>query len=119
MFDRCPFPLYVTKMLEVKSAEAGCWNSQKAPRLYISLSPILTRLFFTSAIKELEPSNGRQFRMQQGINLQAIANSHVTLIVVKLFTTEFERYRRDRSIPLGGNLTSLTKVFKDDVEGCG
>ena len=60
--------------------------------VYIEFSHVCSDAsFLTSAIKELEP---RQFRMQQGINLQAIANSHVTLIAVKLLTNGFERYRR-------------------------
>ena len=46
-------------------------------------------------------------------------NSHVALVAVKLDASGFKRYRCDRSIPLGINLGSLTKVLKcakdDDI----
>jgi len=51
--------------------------------------------------------------------LQAMDNSHVALVSVKFQATAFKRYRCDRPIPLGVNLTSLTKVLKcakdDDI----
>ena len=51
--------------------------------------------------------------------LQAMDNSHVALVVVKLEAASFRRYRCDRPIPLGVNLGSLTKVLKcakdDDI----
>lgn len=49
--------------------------------------------------------------------LQAMDNSHVALVSVKFQAPAFKRYRCDRPIPLGVNLTSLTKVLrcaKDD-----
>ena len=46
-------------------------------------------------------------------------NSHVALVSVKLLANGFKRYRCDRPMPLGVNLTSLTKVLKcakdDDI----
>ena len=45
-------------------------------------------------------------------NLQAMDNSHVALVSVKLHADGFALYRCDRPIPLGVNLTSLTKVLK-------
>lgn len=46
-------------------------------------------------------------------------NSHVALVAVKLDADGFKKYRCDRPIPLGVNLTSLTKVLKcakdDDI----
>lgn len=45
-------------------------------------------------------------------NLQAMDNSHVALVSVKLNANGFKRYRCDRPMPLGVNLTSLTKVLK-------
>jgi proliferating cell nuclear antigen len=46
-------------------------------------------------------------------------NSHVALVSVKFQAPAFKRYRCDRPIPLGVNLTSLTKVLKcakdDDI----
>ena len=46
-------------------------------------------------------------------------NSHVALVAVKLEAAGFKRFRCDRPIPLGVNLTSLTKVLKcakdDDI----
>jgi proliferating cell nuclear antigen len=56
---------------------------------------------------------------EEGINLQAMDNSHVALVAVLLEATGFKRYRCDRPMPLGVNLTSLTKVLKcakDDDE---
>jgi proliferating cell nuclear antigen len=46
-------------------------------------------------------------------------NSHVALVAVKLLANGFKLYRCDRPMPLGVNLTSLTKVLKcakdDDI----
>jgi len=46
-------------------------------------------------------------------------NSHVALVAVHLEAAGFKRYRCDRPMPLGVNLTSLTKVLKcakdDDI----
>lgn len=39
-------------------------------------------------------------------------NSHVALVAVKMQPEAFEKYRCDRPMPLGVNLTSLTKVLK-------
>jgi proliferating cell nuclear antigen len=44
--------------------------------------------------------------------LQAMDNSHVALVAVKLHADGFALYRCDRSILLGVNLDSLTKVLK-------
>ncbi|EIW78058.1 proliferating cell nuclear antigen [Coniophora puteana RWD-64-598 SS2] len=56
---------------------------------------------------------------EEGISLQAMDNSHVALVSVKLDALGFQRYRCDRPIPLGVNLASLTKVLKcakdDDI----
>jgi proliferating cell nuclear antigen len=45
-------------------------------------------------------------------NLQAMDNSHVALVSVKLNADGFALYRCDRPIPLGVNVGSLTKVLK-------
>jgi proliferating cell nuclear antigen len=51
--------------------------------------------------------------------MQAMDNSHVALVAVKLDKDGFRSYRCDHPMPLGVNLTSLTKVLKcskdDDV----
>ncbi|KAK2463305.1 hypothetical protein APHAL10511_004960 [Amanita phalloides] len=56
---------------------------------------------------------------EEGINLQAMDNSHVALVSVLLQAGEFETYRCDRPMPLGVNLSSLFKVLKcakdDDI----
>ncbi|KAH7914874.1 proliferating cell nuclear antigen, N-terminal domain-containing protein [Hygrophoropsis aurantiaca] len=56
---------------------------------------------------------------EEGLNLQAMDNSHVALVAVKLAATGFKKYRCDRPMPLGVNLNSLTKVLKcakdDDI----
>jgi len=56
---------------------------------------------------------------EEGLNLQAMDNSHVALVAVKLKTDGFKQYRCDHTMPLGVNLGSLTKVLKcakDDDE---
>ncbi|THG94067.1 hypothetical protein EW026_g7327 [Hermanssonia centrifuga] len=77
---------------------------------------ILKRLL--EAIKELVADANFECN-EEGINLQAMDNSHVALVSVKLDATGFKRYRCDRPMPLGVNLNSLTKVLKcakdDDV----
>ncbi|KAH9927895.1 proliferating cell nuclear antigen [Amylocystis lapponica] len=56
---------------------------------------------------------------EEGLKLQAMDNSHVALVAVKLDADGFKRYRCDRPMPLGVNLGSLTKVLKcakdDDI----
>ncbi|KAI9803502.1 MAG: DNA polymerase delta processivity factor [Sarcosagium campestre] len=47
-----------------------------------------------------------------GIALQAMDNSHVALVSMMLKAESFSPYRCDRNIPLGINLTSLTKVLR-------
>ena len=46
-------------------------------------------------------------------------NSHVALVALKLLASGFKYYRCDRPMPLGVNLSSLTKVLKcakdDDI----
>ncbi|KAF8625453.1 hypothetical protein AX17_006854 [Amanita inopinata Kibby_2008] len=80
-------------MLEAKLTEAG----------------LLKKLL--DAIKELVTDANFECN-EEGINLQAMDNSHVALVSVLLRTSGFENYRCDRPIPLGVNLTSLTKVLK-------
>lgn len=56
---------------------------------------------------------------EDGLNLQAMDNSHVALVAVKLDKEGFVNYRCDRPVPLGVNISSLTKVLKcakdDDI----
>jgi proliferating cell nuclear antigen len=111
-------------MLEAKLAEAGTLkklldgNSHK--QVKHAFFAHLTRLFFLpcSAIKELVTDANFECN-EEGINLQAMDNSHVALVAVKLLANGFKRYRCDRPMPLGVNLTSLTKVLKcakdDDI----
>ncbi|KAF5380186.1 hypothetical protein D9615_006185 [Tricholomella constricta] len=87
-------------MLEAKLSEAG------------TLKKLL------DAIKELVTDANFECN-EEGITLQAMDNSHVALVSVLLEATGFKRYRCDRPMPLGVNLTSLTKVLKcakDDDE---
>ncbi|KAF8056640.1 proliferating cell nuclear antigen, N-terminal domain-containing protein [Lyophyllum atratum] len=87
-------------MLEAKLSEAG------------TLKKLL------DAIKELVTDANFDCN-EEGITLQAMDNSHVALVAVLLEATGFKRYRCDRPMPLGVNLTSLTKVLKcakDDDE---
>ncbi|KAJ7174251.1 proliferating cell nuclear antigen, N-terminal domain-containing protein [Mycena filopes] len=87
-------------MLEAKLAEAG------------TLKKLL------DAIKELVTDANFECN-EEGVNLQAMDNSHVALVAVHLEAAGFKRFRCDRPMPLGVNLNSLTKVLKcakDDDE---
>ncbi|KAI0810772.1 proliferating cell nuclear antigen, N-terminal domain-containing protein [Irpex lacteus] len=75
----------------------------------LSEAAILKRLL--DAIKELVTDANFECN-EEGITLQAMDNSHVALVAVKLESTGFKKYRCDRPMPLGVNLTSLTKVLK-------
>ncbi len=79
----------------------------------------MTRLLTVlAAIKELVTDANFECN-EEGINLQAMDNSHVALVSVLLEAPGFKRYRCDRPMPLGVNLASLTKVLKcakDDDE---
>jgi len=54
-----------------------------------------------------------------GIQLQAMDNSHVSLVSLNLRSDGFDKYRCDRNLSMGINLTSMTKIMKcagnDDV----
>ncbi|RPD52935.1 proliferating cell nuclear antigen [Lentinus tigrinus ALCF2SS1-7] len=82
----------------------------------LSEAALLKRLL--DAVKELVSDANFECN-EEGITLQAMDNSHVALVAVKLEASGFKRYRCDRSIPLGVNLGSLTKVLKcakdDDI----
>jgi len=47
-----------------------------------------------------------------GMSLQAMDTSHVSLVAVNLNADGFDKYRCDRNITLGMNLTSLSKILK-------
>lgn len=47
-----------------------------------------------------------------GIALQAMDSSHVALVQLLLRSECFDSYRCDRSIPIGMNLGSLSKILK-------
>lgn len=55
----------------------------------------------------------------ESISMQAMDSSHVSLVALKLNSQGFDRYRCDRSVSLGLNLGSLSKILKcagnDDV----
>ncbi|ODN77795.1 proliferating cell nuclear antigen (pcna) [Cryptococcus amylolentus CBS 6039] len=63
------------------------------------------------AIKELV-TDGNLDCSDEGIALQAMDNSHIALVSLKLEPQGFEEYRCDRNMPLGVNLASLTKILK-------
>ncbi|XP_013777130.1 proliferating cell nuclear antigen-like [Limulus polyphemus] len=54
-----------------------------------------------------------------GISLQAMDNSHVSLVSVNLRSDGFDKYRCDRNISMGMNLGSMSKILKcaanDDI----
>jgi len=56
---------------------------------------------------------------ESGMSLQAMDSSHVSLVSMLLRDTGFEHYRCDRSMSLGINMGSVSKIFKicgnDDI----
>jgi len=54
-----------------------------------------------------------------GIQLQAMDNSHVSLVSLNLRSEGFDKYRCDRNLIMGMNLTSMSKILKcaanDDI----
>jgi len=54
-----------------------------------------------------------------GIQLQAMDNSHVSLVSVNLRADGFDKFRCDRQLSMGMNLTSMSKILKcasnDDI----
>nr|AGM32102.1 proliferating cell nuclear antigen [Coptotermes formosanus] len=54
-----------------------------------------------------------------GIQLQAMDNSHVSLVSMNLRSDGFDKYRCDRNISMGMNLGSMSKILKcaanDDI----
>ncbi|KAI8970764.1 proliferating cell nuclear antigen, N-terminal domain-containing protein [Trametes punicea] len=75
----------------------------------LSEAALLKRLL--DAVKELVSDANFECN-EEGITLQAMDNSHVALVAVKLESNGFKSFRCDRPIPLGVNLGSLTKVLK-------
>jgi len=56
---------------------------------------------------------------QSGITLQAMDNSHVSLVSLNLRADGFDKYRCDRNLSMGMNLSSMSKILKcasnDDI----
>jgi len=56
---------------------------------------------------------------EAGLQLQAMDNSHVSLVSLNLRAEGFESYRCDRNLSMGMNLVSLGKILKccnnDDI----
>ncbi|XP_067139045.1 proliferating cell nuclear antigen-like [Centruroides vittatus] len=54
-----------------------------------------------------------------GISLQAMDNSHVSLVSLNLRSDGFDKFRCDRNLSLGMNLTSMSKILRcasnDDI----
>merc|ERR1712004_464573 len=54
-----------------------------------------------------------------GIQLQAMDNSHVSLVSVNLRADGFDKFRCDRTLSMGMNLTSMSKILRcaanDDI----
>lgn len=47
-----------------------------------------------------------------GLSLQSMDDAHVTLVILQLRADGFESYRCDRTIPIGINMSSLSKIIK-------
>jgi proliferating cell nuclear antigen len=63
------------------------------------------------AIKELVNEANLECS-ETGIGLQAMDTSHVSLVVLRLDKQGFRSYRADRSVLLGINMASMTKIVK-------
>ncbi|KAF5309960.1 hypothetical protein D9619_010440 [Psilocybe cf. subviscida] len=114
----CPTRLFHPLHHHARSKTRRSRHPQKAPRWQVSVSTRRFLLTPRSAIKELVTDANFECN-EEGIVLQAMDNSHVALVSVKFAAPAFKRYRCDRPMPLGVNLTSLTKVLKcakdDDI----
>lgn len=47
-----------------------------------------------------------------GMSLQAMETSHVVLVMLLLRSEGFDSYRCDRTMPIGINIASLSKIIK-------
>lgn len=72
---------------------------------------MLTQAQIVDAIKNLVQDCNFDCN-ESGMALQAMDNSHVALVSMVLKTELFNRWRCDRNLALGINLTSLNKVLK-------
>lgn len=52
------------------------------------------------------------FAARSGISLQAMDNSHVSLVSLMLRSDAFEPYRCDRNLALGINMANMAKIVK-------
>ena len=75
------------------------------------LSEALVLKKILDAVKELV-SDANFDCTDSGISLQAMDNSHVALVTFLLRAEGFENYRCDRSLSLGINVVSLSKIVK-------
>lgn len=80
-------------MLEAKLSEAGIFKK------------------IVEAIKDLVKDCNFECS-EEGISIQAMDESHIALVSLKLGVESFLSYRCDRAIPLGVNVESLMKVLK-------
>nr|CAD7201526.1 unnamed protein product [Timema douglasi] len=99
----------------------------KEPKVYSAypLTMFEARLVQSSILKKVldaikELLNEATFDCSDtGIQLQAMDNSHVSLVSLNLRSDGFDKYRCDRNISMGMNLASLAKIMKcasnDDV----
>ena len=51
-----------------------------------------------------------------GIQLQAMDNSHVSLVSVLLRHDGFDKFRCDRTLSMGMNLTSMSKILRSEKQ---
>merc|ERR1711942_365567 len=96
----------------------------------VSFTPLFTKMFearlvqgsllkkVLEAIKDL--LNEASFDCaDSGIQLQAMDNSHVSLVSLNLRSEGFDKFRCDRNLIMGMNLTSMSKILKcaanDDI----
>ena len=63
------------------------------------------------AIKELV-TEGNMDCNEEGITMQAMDASHVSLCTFRLRAESFDHYRCDRAVSLGVNLTNMSKLMK-------
>lgn len=47
-----------------------------------------------------------------GLSLQSMDDAHVTLVILQMRAAGFENYRCDRTLPIGINMSSLSKIIK-------
>lgn len=93
-------------------------NSQASPRLLGSRSMLEAKLSQATVLKKVVEAIRELVTdvnidcTSAGLSLQSMDDAHVTLVILQMRASGFENYRCDRTIPIGINMSSLSKIIK-------